>query len=400
VARTAIVIGCGIAGPAMALGLRRAGWDAAIFEARPAPDDEAGVFLNIVANGMNALKTLGVHDRVAARGFPFGGIVFHDEGGRAIGTIDYGDQERDFGATGIIIRRGALHNALREAAAGAGIGIHFGRRLSEIRQRQSCVEVTFADGSSAAGDILIGCDGIGSRTRRLAMPDAPTPVFTGLYGYGGFSRGLGLPPPSPMMHMTFGRSAFFGHATAPDGEVYWFGNVAGGAELRDGDAVDARVIALHAADHDPIPTIVAATQGSIGWYPIDEMPPLRRWHSGRVVLVGDAAHAMAPHAGQGASMAMEDAVVLARCLRDIGDPPSAFAQYQVLRQERVERIGRDTRRSGERKVPGPVGRLLRNLLLPVFLRLGEKSSREAYAYRIDWDGPARAPWAYRPRGSV
>jgi 2-polyprenyl-6-methoxyphenol hydroxylase-like FAD-dependent oxidoreductase len=139
---------------------------------------------------------------------------------------------------------------------------------------------------------------------------------------------------------------------------------------------------------DPVPDIIAATRGSIGWYPIDKMLRVRRWHSGRVVLVGDAAHAVAPHAGQGASLALEDTVVLARCLRDISDPVAAFAQYQALRQDRVERIGREARRSGRRKVSGPVGRLLRNLLLPLFLRLGETAAREAYAHRIDWDEPA------------
>ena len=217
------------------------------------------------------------------------------------------------------------------------------------------------------------------------MPEAPKPAFTGLFGYGGFSRGPGLPETGRLMHMVFGRRAFFGYATAPDGEIYWFGNVAGDAKL-GADAVDLRTVALHAGDPDPVPGIVAATKGEIGWYPIHEMPPLRRWHSGRVVLVGDAAHAMAPHAGQGASLAMEDAVILARCLRDIADPGAAFARYQALRQERVERIGREARRSGDRKVAGPLGRILRNMLLPFFLRLGEKHSREAFAYRIDWDG--------------
>jgi 2-polyprenyl-6-methoxyphenol hydroxylase-like FAD-dependent oxidoreductase len=385
-ARTAIIVGCGIAGPVMALALRRAGWSAAIHEARAAPDDEAGVFLNVVANGMNALRTLGVHDRVAACGFPFGGIVFHEEHGREIGTIAYGDQERDFGASGIIIKRGALQRALREAARDADIPIHFGKRLSALRHKTDRVEAVFADGTTAAADILVGCDGINSRTRGLAMPDAPAPEFTGLIGYGGFSRGTGLPGRGRLMHMVFGRRAFFGHATAPDGEVYWFGNAAG-EPTADPDAAAARVVTLHAADPEPVPGIVAATRGEIGWYPIHELPPLRRWHAGRVVVVGDAAHAMAPHAGQGASLAIEDAIILARCLRDLPAAESAFTRYQAFRQERVERIGREARRTGARKIPGPVGRVFRNVLLPVFLRLGEKAAREAYAYRIDWDEP-------------
>ena len=276
--RRAIVIGCGIAGPVVALALPRAGFAAEIHEARAEPGDDEGVFLNVVANGMQVLRAIGIHDRIAAASFRFAGIAFHDERGQAESeTIDYGDQERDYGAAGIVIKRGRLQSGLRQAAAEAGVSIAFGRRLVAIADEPGRVVARFADGSLSQGDILVGCDGINSATRRLVFPDAPRPVFTGLYGYGGFSRGHGLPKGERFMHMYFGRRAFFGYATAPDDEVFWFGNVDGpgaGDTLAGGDA-RLQAIELHEGDPDPVPPIVRATASAVGWYPIHEMPPLR-----------------------------------------------------------------------------------------------------------------------------
>jgi 2-polyprenyl-6-methoxyphenol hydroxylase-like FAD-dependent oxidoreductase len=394
--KKAMVIGCGIAGPVVALALRKAGWRPEIFEAKAGPSDDTGIFLNVVPNGMSVLKTLGCIGEVAPAGFHFGGIVFHDERGREIGVIDYGDegtQNREFGASGIVIKRGRLQKGLREAAIAVGIPVHFGRKLVDIEaRRDGGAAASFADGSVVEGDVVIGCDGIYSRTRRIIFPDPPNPEFTGLCGYGGFSRGAGLPVAGPMMHMNFGRSAFFDYATAADGEVYWFGNAAAreGENLTAQSAIKQRLAALHAGDPSPVREIIEATIGDIGWYPIDEMPPLGSWHSGPVVLVGDSAHAMAPHVGQGAALAMEDAIVLAKCLRECDRTDEAFARYHSARRGRVEAIGREARRSGSRKTPGPVMRVLRNLLMPFFLKIGEKKSREAYRYRVDWAEVERA----------
>ena len=94
-------------------------------------------------------------------------------------------------------------------------------------------------------------------------------------------------------------------------------------------------------------------------------------------LIGDAAHATSPHAGQGASLALEDAIVLARALRDVPDPERAFALFEAQRRSRVERLVREARRQGRRKVAAnPVSRRVRDLVLPLFLRLGSRSLRE------------------------
>jgi 2-polyprenyl-6-methoxyphenol hydroxylase-like FAD-dependent oxidoreductase len=110
-----------------------------------------------------------------------------------------------------------------------------------------------------------------------------------------------------------------------------------------------------------------------------------RWYRGRVCLAGDAAHAVGPHSGQGGSLALEDAIVLAKCLRDAPEVEAAFAAYQRIRKERAEHVAHQTRRIGNRKAaPGPIGRAFRDRVLPVFLRQGVKTFEPIYAHHIEW----------------
>jgi FAD-dependent urate hydroxylase len=113
-----------------------------------------------------------------------------------------------------------------------------------------------------------------------------------------------------------------------------------------------------------------------------------------MVLIGDAAHATSPSSGQGASMALEDAVVLAKCLRDLPAVPAAFAAYEGLRRNRVERVVAVGARSSSTKVAGPVGRVFRDVAMPLFLKMaagkGTVSLEWMHQYRIDWDAPVEA----------
>ena len=112
-----------------------------------------------------------------------------------------------------------------------------------------------------------------------------------------------------------------------------------------------------------------------------------------MIIIGDAAHATSPASGQGASMALEDAVVLAKCLRDQPDIASAFATYERLRRARVERVVAQGKRNGNQKAAGPVGRVLRDLFMPVMLRALERSGKLSqnwmFDYHIDWEAPVR-----------
>jgi 2-polyprenyl-6-methoxyphenol hydroxylase-like FAD-dependent oxidoreductase len=117
------------------------------------------------------------------------------------------------------------------------------------------------------------------------------------------------------------------------------------------------------------------------------MPPVRHWHRDRMVIIGDAAHATSPASGQGASMAIEDAVELARCLRDLPDPGAAFATYEGLRRERVERVVAQGAKTSNSKAAGPVGRMIRDALLPLMLRRAASSPTWLHHHHIDRDEP-------------
>jgi 2-polyprenyl-6-methoxyphenol hydroxylase-like FAD-dependent oxidoreductase len=150
---------------------------------------------------------------------------------------------------------------------------------------------------------------------------------------------------------------------------------------------------MHQGDLPLIEQIIAATESGIGGYPIYDLPPQPIWHKGLVVLIGDAVHAIAPSSGQGASLAMEDAAILAKCLRDIVPFQQAFAAYERLRRARVERMVVWARSlGGAKQATHPVQVWFRDMLMPLFLRFAANPAALdwIYAYDIDWDAPVRA----------
>ncbi|WP_128545898.1 FAD-dependent oxidoreductase [Larkinella soli] len=390
--RKALIIGSGIAGPALALFLQKAGIESEIYEARPGPEDEAGAFLNLAPNGMNVLKSLGIGQPVETGGFPVKGMMFFNGEGRRLGVVENEGEADRFGSRSVVIKRGQLQKVLREEVLRRNIPVHYGKKLTDIRPTGfQGVTAHFADGTTAEGDMLIGCDGIHSRTRRLTFPAAPEPSYTGLVDCGGFVRCHPALWSSGYMHMTFGKKAFFGYLAKPDGEVYWFSNVAVSDEpaeeerraVPDGPWKDL-LLERHGEDPEPIPAILRAMSSGIGRWPIYDLPSLPRWHKGPVCLIGDAAHATSPHAGQGASLALEDAAVLARCLREVPDFEGAFALFQSRRRERVEKLVQQARRIGSRKaVTHPIALWFRDLILPFFLKRSAKSAAWVYAYKAD-----------------
>lgn len=389
--KKALIIGGGIAGPVAAIALQRAGIEAEVFEARGESMDHSGAFLNLAPNGVNALKTLGLADRLAADGFPSRAILFFNGQGKQVGNLDSTAEEQRYGASNLMLKRGLLHKALREAAEAEAVRLHFGKRLTNITVTASQEVIAhFEDGSTAHGDLLIGCDGLHSRTRRILLPNAPQPAYTGLIDCGGFGHCLAVIPGA--QHMIFGRRAFFGYIAREDGEVYWFSNVAQAQEpTRDelrsmcDDEWQARLLALHKDDPAPVADIIRSTRGSLGKWPVYDIPFLPTWHRGPICLIGDAAHATSPHIGQGASLALEDAIVLAQCLRDMPGTEQAFAAFQRLRKERVETLIKQARRMGSRKTPPRLVGWFRDLLLPIFLKGSTSQLAPVYSYRLSWN---------------
>jgi 2-polyprenyl-6-methoxyphenol hydroxylase-like FAD-dependent oxidoreductase len=397
--RRALIIGCGIAGHVTAMALQRCGFETVIYEAQKAPADHIGLFLGLSPNGVNVLKSLGLDRLVEDVGSRCSRAVFANGYGKTIGEADMGGDAERFGAHTIMIKRARLHKVLREEAIRRGIPILFDHRLQDIEFVEGRrARARFAGGREAVGDLVVGCDGIHSRVRDAIMPITVKPPYTGVVGCGGLTRSsiAGVSP--GVLHLTFGRRAFFGYFTTRDGETFWFNNVAWPQEPTKEQLAAispaewrSRLLALHGNDHRPIPAIIRATQDDFLQIPIYDMPNLPRWQAGPVCLVGDAAHATSPHGGQGASMALEDAVMLAKCVSDNPDLAQALATYQSLRKPRVEKLVLRARRRGEqRALNNSLALWLRDLLLPLFLRLDARSMDWVYSYRVNWERPPPA----------
>jgi 2-polyprenyl-6-methoxyphenol hydroxylase-like FAD-dependent oxidoreductase len=194
--------------------------------------------------------------------------------------------------------------------------------------------------------------------------------------------------------MIFGKRGFFGYSVRPSGEVYWFANMAWpGEPTREQLAAISpgewkrRLFELYDCDAGPAVEILNATADELAAYPIHDLPPVPTWHRGPMVIIGDAAHATSPSSGQGASLAIEDAVVLAKCLRDLPDSEQAFVAFERLRRRRVERVVKYSARIGKTKGAGPIARWFRDLLMPIGLRYFANPAAQAwlYAYHVDWN---------------
>ncbi len=397
----ALIIGGGVGGPVAAMALQRAGWDATVHEAYPSATKDHGAWLGVQVNGLDALRAIGADHVVADAGFPTPRVSFVNGAGKRLGSVGTGTPLP--GARGgVSLTRADLYRSVHEEALRRGIDIRYASSLTGARTTPRGVEVTFADGSSDVADLVVGADGVRSTVRRLLDPTSPPPRYVPVLNLGGYSEHR--LPGGEVGHLTmvFGRHAFFGLLPAPDGRTWWFSNPRlptepAGDEVsaKTDEAWRAELKQLHAVDTSfPAAEIIDGTVGELRAWTTYDVPSVRVWHDDRIVLMGDAAHATSPAAGQGSSMAIEDAVVLARCVRDM-PLPAALARYEELRRARVEKVVASGARMSSAKSPGTVARTMRDLVMPVMMKQIAKRGGGplswAQQHHVDWDAPAPAP---------
>ncbi|MCR6485858.1 FAD-dependent monooxygenase [Amycolatopsis sp. OK19-0408] len=362
-----LVAGGGISGTVTAMALKRAGHDPVVFEAYPAGGDDIGAFLTIMHNGMDALRAIGADGPVIDSSFAAHGVELVAANGETVGR-------REFGTDGPrTMTRAALYRVLQVEATRRGVPIERGRRLVGAKPDGTGIAAEFADGTTETGDVVVGADGLHSMVRKLIDPDADAPRYTGQTIVWGYTRATGLPPAAGIYRMVRGSKAAFGFTTAPDGATFWFARIPDAERSREAIAAVTpagwREFAQAAFAGEPLPCadIIAATGDEVFGGHSYDVPRTRLWSTPEMVLVGDAAHAAAPADAQGASMAIEDSVVLAQCLRDLPDRASAFAAYEGLRRERVEKLVASSSGQDVGEKPGWV-----------------------YAHHIDWDAKITA----------
>lgn len=376
-----LIIGGGVAGPATALALHKAGVDVGVFEAYPVGGDDVGAFLTIMNNGMDALAAVDAAGVVEAVSFPATTVEFLSGSGQVLGRQHIAGQieTRHDPRT---MRRSALYRALTEEARRRGIPVANGKRLVDAVPEGDRIRAVFEDGSTELGDVLVGADGIHSRVRSLIDPGAPEPRYTGLNILYGYTDDPTLPLSTDAYRMIQGKRAFFGYTTSPQGETFWFARLPGAELTRENiagmtlDGWRRRAAEFFIADTTPSRRIIEATWDEIVGGNAYDVPSTPVWHRGAMVLVGDAAHAASPAAGQGASMALEDSVVLAKCLRDL-PRDEAFLAYERIRRERVERLVATSANDGATRDSG-------DDVLSEQLNDRQQSRAWLYAHHIEW----------------
>jgi salicylate hydroxylase len=350
--RRVAIVGGGIGGLVLALALRERG---IAFDVYEQADElrEVGAAVALSANGTRELRRLGLAEQVEAVSVvPSALVIRRWDSGEIIADHPIGRDgayEASFGAPYYGVHRVALLEALAERLAGEAL--HLGRRCVGVDERPSGAELQFADGSAATADVVVGADGVHSAIR----PHVAGPVrgrYSGTVGY----RGLvpvdampSLPDPTPLQFWA-GPGRHLLHYAIDGGRTVNFLAVvrvpswtseAWMEECAVGEAVDA-----FAGWHPAVTEMVAGTQVGARWA-LHDLEALDRWHTDRVVLLGDAAHAMVPHQGQGANQTIEDAVTLADCLGDEVELSRALRHYAGSRRPRTARVQRWSRRAAD-----------------------------------------------------
>src|SRR5437763_8905801 len=354
--RKALIIGAGIAGPVAAILLRKAGFETQVFEAWPYSTGIGGG-LQIAPNGMHVLAAAGLADEIIRRGSVAEAFDFYSQSGNRLASINENMEQR-FGQPAVNMRRATLNETIVNKAWCENVELFFDKRLVRIDVgADQGVVARVPDGSSAEGDFLVGAERGQQVARTHCVPDGPKPFDTGLIGFGGFV------PRSLIEHSgtgrrvrtTFGRSGFFGFgfcsSDPQDGVMWWSTQPApagvDAATFRgvSHDALKRQLLTFHAGWHDPIPQILEAAE-DIGVTATLDVATLPTWSRGRTVLIGDAAHATSPHAGQGASLALEDALRLACLMGETEEFSVTFQKFERERRPRAERIVALARRNG------------------------------------------------------
>lgn len=330
-----------MAGMAAAMVLHQAGWPVTVFEAHPQGGDDAGAFLALVGHGMLALDAFGAADAVAQVGFPLHTLELTDGQGNSRGTRELNPARPDLPGYRCL-HRSELYRALQTEAIRRGVQVRRGKRLVDAQQHVGGVQAIFADGTVAHGQLLVGADGVHSVVRTRIDPAAPEPRYVGMRIFYGYS-----PYPAPgarmgVLHIAQASAGAFGYTVSPRGETWWFARLPG-PQLEPAAAGPTAPMqwrehleAAFGQDQIPAAGIVAATERRLFSTNGCDIPTLPHWRSDHMVVLGDAAHAASPASGQGASMALEDAVVLGKTLRDSPTTTRALEAFERLRRPRVE----------------------------------------------------------------
>jgi 2-polyprenyl-6-methoxyphenol hydroxylase-like FAD-dependent oxidoreductase len=361
--KTFAIVGGGIGGLTLAIALQKKGFQTKVYESAP-EIRPVGAGIVLAANALKAYKAIGLDEEVIAAGKTMKSFCIRDSKGGELSKTEVNRVFKEYGAfTNLALHRADLHAVLqRNLRAGT---LELNKSCESFDEEQGKVRLTFKDGTRTSEDYVIAADGIHSVFRRSFLKDSQL-RYSGYTCWRGITTALPAEFNFDQATETWGAGKRFGIVPLKNGKVYWFATL----NAPKNDSVTSRYSGadlqkLFAGFHFPVRAIIAGTRPEdIIKNDIIDIPPIKKYAFGKVVLLGDAAHATTPNLGQGACMAIEDAVVLAHCLGTYDEPKIAFLKYEERRLTRTTRIVNTSYQMGKvAQVENPMLVMLRNMLI-------------------------------------
>jgi 2-polyprenyl-6-methoxyphenol hydroxylase-like FAD-dependent oxidoreductase len=393
------IIGGGIGGLSTAIALRQFGFDPQVYEQAPALLD-VGAAIAIWPNAMRVLQKLRLGDAVLERSGEIKTIQWLDRNGRLINSVSLSDVVANSSA--IALHRADLQEVLLQALPSESVQL--ANSFIDFNHTDQYIAAHFANGHSVQADILIGADGIHSKVRAQLLNDGP-PIYRGYMVW----RGIAEHAPSTLPRDTaielHGKGQRFGIGPVGMGRIGWWAtsngaNTSTTAEERSGDRktwkhgervsskqtrdTQRELLRLFDGWHRPVLQLIDATpSASILKTGAFDRSPTRVWGQQTTTLLGDAIHPMTPNFGQGGCMAIEDAMILARCFEKYGVEARSLRKYEELRRSRTKTVTRYSR------VYGAIGQwenlFARGLRKSAFSLVPELLTRRLMQIVFDYD---------------
>ena len=373
-----VIVGAGIGGLTAAIALRRSGIDAVVLERAPELR-EVGAGISLWPNAINAFRRLGVGEAVEAAGTPVGDTMIGDWRGRSLHRSSSELVEIRFGAPLVMIRRATLHSILRESLGEEFLRL--GTPCLSFEQDADGVRLQLAAGVEQC-DVAIGADGLHSVMRAGTVGDG-APHHSGIRAWRAVASVDGGLAAQVAAGEYWGHGSLFGVQSLGGGEFYWYAASAGSVSERGVETARTDLLRLFGSWADPVPALIAATDGPILCNDLYDRRVPESLAFGRVALVGDAAHPMVPSLGQGACQAIADGEAVAAALAQAPDPASGLRLYSDRRRQVAAlAVSQSRRMSKVAHVRSPMMAALRNTLLK---RTSQESSLTKLSPIIDGD---------------